>query len=306
MTLPVRQPPPVPTPNRADMAATALLSVRGLKKSYGPTRALTQCSFDVAAGEIRAVLGENGSGKSTLVKILSGVLPADAGEICLHDRPVRFRSPREAQAAGVVTVFQETLVVPEQSVLDNIFLGTDRLFGWALPRPEQARQAADLLARLEAGDTDLRAPVEALRLERRQIIAIARALVRPWRLLILDESTSALDVASRDALFAELRRHPAGRAVIFISHRMDEIATIADAVTLLQSGETTATLETGHAPADVLVAMISRSRHAAIEPAQRSETAGSSLPSAGVPAPTCRAGGPATGRGPGRSDGPTG
>ncbi len=279
MTAVIRQLALHPTPDAA--SEPFLIKVRGLKKSYGPTRALTGCSFDIAPGEIRAVLGENGSGKSTLVKILSGVLRCDEGEVLMGGTPVRFRSPREAQAAGIVTVFQETLAVPEQSVLDNIFLGTDRLFGWSLPRAGQRRQASELLDELGAGDTNLDAPVEALPLERRQIIAITRALARPWRLLILDEATSALDVGSRDALFAYLRQRPAEHAVMFISHRMDEIAAIADRVTFLQSGETTATLQIGNAPTEVLVSMISRSRDPDKKQAQARTSSGafnSSLP----------------------------
>ena len=108
-------------PARRD--AASLLRVEDLRKSYGATQALRSCNIDVVPGEIRALLGENGSGKSTLVKILSGVLPPDAGSVELSNAPLAVRSPREAQARGIVTVFQETLVAPEMSVLDNVFLG---------------------------------------------------------------------------------------------------------------------------------------------------------------------------------------
>lgn len=242
-------------------AGPTLLRVDGVKKTFEPTKALVSCSFDIAPGEIRALLGENGSGKSTLVKILSGVLHADADEIAINGAPAAFHSPRQAQAAGVVTVFQETLIAAELAVLDNIFLGTDGLFRWHLCRAEQRRIAGKALADLDAASIRLDAPLEALPLHRRQIATLARALVRPWRLLILDEATSALDVGSRDALFRYLRHHASpGSSVLFITHRMDEIANLADSVTVLQSGKTTATLPIGDAPADLLITMISQSR----------------------------------------------
>jgi len=241
----------------------AALRISGLRKSYGATAALVSCNMEVMPGEIRALLGENGSGKSTLVKILSGVMRPDAGRVELFDAPLAARTPREAQARGVVAVFQETLVAPELSVVDNVFLGQDGLFRWARPHAEQRSLARQALDALGADAIRLDAPVGLLPLHQRQLVTLARAIARPWRLLILDEATSALDVESRDALFRFLRdRRPPDSIVLFISHRMDEIAALAHSVTVLQSGETSATLAIRDATAERLVAMMSHARPA--------------------------------------------
>jgi ribose transport system ATP-binding protein len=261
--------PEIQDPARS--AAPSLLRVADLRKSYGATQALRSCNIDIAPGEIRALLGENGSGKSTLVKILSGVVRADAGSIELSGATLSVHSPREAQARGVVTVFQETLVAPDLPVLDNIFLGSDRMFRWGRPQAEQRRIARQALDALGASSIKLDSPVSVLPLHRRQLVTLARAVARPWRLLILDEATSALDVESRDALFRFLRQNrPAGSAVLFISHRMDEIAALAHSVTVLRSGETTATLAIANASADRLIAMISQSHNGGRAPTANS------------------------------------
>jgi ABC-type sugar transport system ATPase subunit len=235
-------------------SARPLLSVSGLAKSFGPTRALRSCTFDLRPGEIHAIVGENGSGKSTLVKILSGVHQPDAGVVELDGAAVERRTPRSAQAAGIVTVFQEVLVVGPQSVLDNVWLGSDGLFRTAVSAEEKRVRAQASMDELLAVTPDLDLPAESLSLSDRQACCIARALVRSPRVLILDESTSALDVATRDRLFATVRGLcAAGAGVIFISHRMDEIAELADRVTVLRSGESVITLAREQATTEELV-----------------------------------------------------
>jgi ABC-type sugar transport system ATPase subunit/ribose/xylose/arabinose/galactoside ABC-type transport system permease subunit len=248
-----------------------VLRIEGVTKSFGPTVALRDCSFELRAGEVHALMGENGSGKSTLVKILSGVHRPDGGQVLIGETPLRALSPRAAAAAGVATVFQEVQCVPAQSVLDNLWLGTDGILrragsgpGGTGPAVRRRRAGAVLAEMLGGGPADmlLSAPAGSLSLSERQAVAIGRALLRSPKVLILDEATSALDVATRDRLFAAVRRRCAsGATVLFISHRMDEVTEIADRVTVLRSGESVATLDRAEAKIGRLVELMTGGEH---------------------------------------------
>jgi ABC-type sugar transport system ATPase subunit len=240
-----------------------VLAVEGLAKAFGRTQALRDCTFQALAGEVHAVVGENGSGKSTLVKLLAGVQQPDAGTMEIAGRRMdRVPSPRTTLQAGVVPVFQEVLVVGPQTVLENVWMGVDGLFRRKVPDDVKRERAAAVLAELAGEAPPLDVPVEALPLSLRQVCGIARALVRDPRILILDESTSALDVATRDRLFTVVRRLTAGGGtVIFISHRMDEIEEIADRITVLRSGRSVATLDREASSAEELVRLMSGADH---------------------------------------------
>ena len=245
-------------------AGDVLLDVRALTKAFGATQALRDCSLQLRGGEVHALMGENGSGKSTLVKILSGVHRPDGGTIEIGGERMRsLSSPRESAAVGVFTVFQEILVAAQQSVLANVWMGSDGLLRRQLSAAERHSRATEVLGQLIAvGDLDRQA--SRLTLSDRQAVCIARVLVRSPRILILDEATSALDVATRDNLFAILRRLcEEGVGVLFISHRMDEVEEIADRITVLRSGETVATRERGEAAPRELVALMTGVEHAA-------------------------------------------
>jgi len=234
----------VPTRYERLPAGEVLLSLRSIRKAFGATVAVRDASFEVRAGEVHALMGENGSGKSTLVKILSGVHAPDRGTISVRGTShAAFRSPKEALAAGVATVFQEVLATPNRSVLDNLWLGADGVFRISRSQRERRRLAEEVLAELLESPPSLDTLVGDLDLSDRQACAIARAVLRQPSLLVLDEATSALDFDTRNRLFAMIRRQvAAGAGVILITHRMDEVREIADRVTVLRTGETVDTL----------------------------------------------------------------
>jgi ABC-type sugar transport system ATPase subunit len=240
-----------------------MLAASGLAKAFGQTQALRDCSFSMSAGEVHAIVGENGSGKSTLVKILAGVHRPDRGELEVGgSRLAGFRSPRAALDAGIAAVVQEVAVVGPQTLLENVWLGTDGLLVRRVSEPDKRVRATEVLVELLEVAPALDVLVETLPLSVRQVCSIARSLVRDPKILILDESTSALDVATRDRLFRLIRRRAeSGRGVIFISHRMDEIDEIADRITVLRSGRSVATVARGEATSGELVRLMSGADH---------------------------------------------
>ena len=201
----------------------------------------------VDAGRIHAVLGENGAGKSTLIKIIAGVVAPDEGRMLLDGAPVSFASPAAANAAGIACIFQELSLIPDLSVADNIAISNPpRRFG-LIDRRAQRRMAEEALARAGADNIHPLAQVKDLSLSRRQMVEIAKALARKPRMLILDEATSALTAADVTKIYGVLKRLRAeGLALLYISHRMHEIAELADECTVFCNGRSVATLRGGH------------------------------------------------------------
>ena len=220
------------------------VSVVGVRKSFGVTKALDGCTFNASMGEIHAIFGGNGCGKSTLAKVMSGVLPIDAGQVSVLGRSPG--TPHEARAAGIANVFQEVLVADECTVLENLFLGADALFTKSAPYAEKFEAAEALMAELTGQHIDPRTLVGTLPLGTKQWITIGRALLSEPKVLILDESSAALDLDSTERLFARMRKlRDAGTAVIIVTHRMAELIRISDRATVLRDGRDVGVLEKG-------------------------------------------------------------
>ena len=231
--------------------------MEGVSKRYGGVRALENADLAIAAGRIHAILGENGAGKSTLIKILAGVVRPDAGRIVLDGAEVAFESPAAANRAGIVCIFQELSLVPDLSVADNIAISNPPQRFGLIDRRAQRRVAEEALERAGAADVHPMALVRDLPLSRRQMVEIAKALARNPRILILDEATSALTAADVAKVFVVLKRlRDEGLALLYISHRMHEIAELADECTVFRNGSNVASYLAGTKSDDEVVEMM--------------------------------------------------
>jgi ABC-type sugar transport system ATPase subunit len=238
-------------------SSTPVLAVEDVSKRYGGVQALRGVSLAVQRGEVLALLGKNGAGKSTLVKVLCGAVQPDAGAILLGGEPVRIGSPPEAFRHGIVTVHQEPHVVPGLNVGDNIMLG--RWGRGVVDRDHVVKTSREALRRL-GSDLDPRQSTASLSIAEWQVIEIARALTQDVRVLIMDEPTSALGPEDAAGLVSTVRGLAAeGVAVIYVSHRLDEIPRVADQITVLREGEVVKTLPTqGTSSRTVIELMVGR------------------------------------------------
>ncbi|MBI2255630.1 MAG: sugar ABC transporter ATP-binding protein [Proteobacteria bacterium] len=237
-----------------------LFEMRNIAKAYGGVRALEDAQLTVESGRIHAVLGENGAGKSTLIKIMSGVVQPDHGIMRLDGTEMRFATPKAANAAGIVCIFQELSLIPDLSVADNIAIsGAPKRFG-LIDRKAQRRFAEEALARAGAEDIHPLALVKDLPLSRRQMVEIAKALGRKPRILILDEATSALTAGDVAKVFTVLKRlRSEGLALLYISHRMQEIDELADDCSVFRNGRHVASyLQGSKSRGEVIEMMIGR------------------------------------------------
>jgi ABC-type sugar transport system ATPase subunit len=215
---------------------TLPLTMEGVAKSYGAVQALRAVDIHVRRGECAALVGENGAGKSTLMKILAGVEQPDAGRVLLAGRPVAFVGPRQAEDAGICLIHQEIQLVPTLSVADNMYLGREETHAGVIRAAFQEQRAGDVLRRLGL-DLDVRQPVRSFGIGEQQLIEIGKGLLKKAELLIMDEPTAALTHQEVERLFSVIRGLTRdGKSVIFISHRLDEIAEIANRVLVLRDG----------------------------------------------------------------------
>jgi fructose transport system ATP-binding protein len=243
------------TTSRASRASghSIVLEARGLTRAFGSVVALDGTDFEVRAGEIMAVIGDNGAGKSSLIKVLSGALIPDRGTLWLDGRAVTFRTPADARAAGIETVYQELAVAPAMSIAENLFLGrelrrpgmTGRLLGW-MDRPRMLREAATHLDALGVRVRSLTQPVETLSGGQRQGIAVARSAAFARHVVILDEPTAALGVRESGMVLDLIQRvRERGLSVVLISHNMPHVFALADRIHIQRLGQRIALVEKG-------------------------------------------------------------
>ncbi|HET8646285.1 MAG TPA: sugar ABC transporter ATP-binding protein, partial [Vicinamibacteria bacterium] len=216
--------------------------MRGIRKSFPGVVALDGVDLEVRAGEVHVLLGENGAGKSTLMKVLSGALARDAGHIEMDGREVEIGSPRQASQLGVRVIYQELTLVPQLSAAENVMLGGEPGRLGLVDRRRMQEETARLLRGLGV-DIDPRVPVGELGVAHQQMVEVAKALGGDARVLVMDEPTSALTDGEIRQLFAAIERLTAGGvAVVYISHRMEEVTRIGQRVTVLRDGRHVATL----------------------------------------------------------------
>ena len=237
-----------------------MLSVRELTKTFGGLPALQEVTVEFRPGEVHALMGENGAGKSTLMKILAGLQPADGGAIALRGKTVRFASPQDALAHGIAMVHQELMPVPDLDVAENLLLGLEPVnaLGW-VDRAELHREAAEWLRKLDCV-LDTRQPMRRLSVAQGQVVEIAKALARQTDVLLLDEPTAALSDHEVTALFKAidvLRRR--GVAIVYTTHKMDEVFRLADRISVLRDGRLVGTAPASDlSPAKLISLMVGR------------------------------------------------
>jgi ribose transport system ATP-binding protein len=237
--------------------ADAALVLTDIAKGFPGVQALERVGFTVQRGEVRALIGENGAGKSTLLKILSGIYRADSGEILIEGSPADLRTPKLARKAGIALIHQELQQVPELDVAQNMFLGTAVTWlGVFTDRERMRKKAKELLAQLDP-TIDVRAKIKDLRVAQRQIVEIAKALLGEARVIAMDEPTSSLTPVEFDKLAGVIEQLKAkGVAIIYVSHKLDEVFRVATQATILRDGKKVADVDLSTTTEDAVVSMM--------------------------------------------------
>ena len=233
-----------------------LLEMRGIEKSFPGVRALRGVDLELHAGEVLALLGENGAGKSTLIKVLAGAHPPDAGAIRLDGEEVAIANPAEAQRLGIAVIYQEFNLIPTLTVRENIFLGREETAGGFIRQEEEYRSAQALFKRIGV-EIDPDIPCRELTVAQQQVVEIAKALSLKARIIVMDEPSATLTPPEVERLFSiirDLKSH--GIGVIYISHRLEEIFSIADRVTVLRDGRHVDTRDIGQIAREPLIELM--------------------------------------------------
>ena len=236
--------------------APALLEMSDIDKSFPGVHALRQVGLQIRPGEVLALLGENGAGKTTLIKVLGGAYRLDAGTIRIDGRSVAITRPTDAQRAGVAIIYQEFNLVPHLSARENIFLGREDTRGGFVRRRDEHRRARDLFARIGVV-IDPETPCAHLTVAQQQVVEIAKALAADARIIVMDEPSAALTIQEVERLFeiiGDLKRH--GMAVIYISHRLEEVFRVADRVMVMRDGSHVATRPVGELTRQDMIEMM--------------------------------------------------
>jgi simple sugar transport system ATP-binding protein len=238
-----------------------MLEARGITKHFGGVLALDRVDFSVDAGEVVALAGDNGAGKSTLIKIISGVFPADSGDLRYNGEPASFANPHDARDRGIETIYQDLALADNLDVGANVFLGREpmkRVFGLpVIDRKRMREEAAQTLDTLDVGLDRLDRPVRALSGGQRQCVAIGRALHWRAKILIMDEPTAALGVPEQRKVVSLIKSLKArGVAIIFISHNLQDIFAVADRIAVLRRGVNAGVRVAAHTNPDEVVRMM--------------------------------------------------
>ncbi len=263
--------------------ARPLVSAEGIDKRYSGVHALKDVSLALLPGEVHALVGENGAGKSTMIKILAGLEAPTAGKVMIEGNPVRFAGPHDSQAAGISVISQEFRLVPQMTVAENMFLGHEPRRLGLVDRSASRRMTRDPLRELGL-DISPDRRVDSLAVADQQLVEIARALSREFRVLIMDEPTAALTEVEVDKLLSLVERlRETGCAVLYVSHRLPEIFRVADRISVLRDGQLVAQMKTADTTVDQLVThMLGR------ELEDATEAHGSAQPADAAAAPVLR------------------
>ena len=233
------------------------LEMRGVKRSFGATKALRGVELSVLPGEVMALVGENGAGKSTLMKILSGAIPPDEGKMFLDGADYVPGNPLHARKSGVAMIYQELALAPHLSVMENILLGIEPTRGPLMNWPEMKRRATAALAEVGLAHVSPEIEVRKLAIAQQQLVEIARAVALDCRVLVLDEPTSSLTAKDIEKLFALIRRLKAKNiAIIYISHFLEEVRAVCDRFTVLRDGETVGSGVTAEVANEKIIALM--------------------------------------------------
>jgi D-xylose transport system ATP-binding protein len=234
------------------------LQLKGITKTYGAVRALNSVDFEVYPGEVVGLVGDNGAGKSTLIKVISGVGPADEGEIFVEGQPVKITNPKDATRLGIETVYQDLALCDNLDVVSNLFLGREEKTKLnTLDEIDMERQGAHVLHTLDVKLPSLRALVSMLSGGQRQSVAVSKAILRNARVVLLDEPTAALGVAQTRQVLNLIRRlKEQGLAVVVISHNLADVFEVVDRVIVLRLGRRVGTFDIKNTTPEQVVASI--------------------------------------------------